>query len=155
MVSTAPGLFKGSILIMALKPDGSANRMPVAKAYLKHSLSRAERDKIHDYIVNGLNELGAEGSFDLNAAIEGTLSVEKARGAILDYIRRAWQDSTASGGLTRTPADDGALRAGGRAATGGGELVRECPYILRNGILGLRWTGWSFVNAVLRPGLPR
>jgi hypothetical protein len=89
MVSTAPGLFKGSILIMALKPDGSANRMPVAKAYLKHSLSRAERDKIHDYIVNGLNELGAEGSFDLNAAIEGTFSVEKARGAILDYIRRA------------------------------------------------------------------
>jgi hypothetical protein len=76
---------------MAHKADGSVNRTPLAKAYLKRSLSRADRDKVHDYIVNSLDGLGVNGSFDLNAAIEGTFSVAKARGLILEYIAgRAW-----------------------------------------------------------------
>jgi hypothetical protein len=87
-VSTLQGWFKGSTAVMANKPDGSLNKFPVAKAYLKRSLSRADRDQIHDYIVNSLDELGVDGSFDLNAAIEGTFSVAKARGLIQDYIAR-------------------------------------------------------------------
>jgi len=88
MVSTAPGLFKGSTLVMALKPDGSVDRMPLGQAYLKRSLSRADRDGIHDYIVRMLDELGGT-KVDLVAAIEGVFSVAKARGLIVDYIRRA------------------------------------------------------------------
>jgi hypothetical protein len=87
-VSTLPGLFKGSIAVMGRKPDGSLNKIPVAKAYFKRRVSRADRDMIHDYIVNSLDQLGADGRFDLNAAIEGAFSVAKARGLIIDYIAR-------------------------------------------------------------------
>jgi hypothetical protein len=87
VISTAPGLFKGSTLVMALKPDGSVDRMPLGKAYLKRSLSRADRDQFHDYIVHMLDELGGT-KVDLSAAVEGTFSVAKARGLIVDYIKR-------------------------------------------------------------------
>jgi hypothetical protein len=87
MISTAPGVFKGSILVMAFKPDGSVNRMPVAKAYLKRSLSRADRDNIHDHIVNDLDTWGvANIGMSLRQAIEHTFSMAKAEGHILDYI---------------------------------------------------------------------
>jgi hypothetical protein len=40
MVSTAPGFLKGSTLIMPAGPDGTAQRVPLAKAYLKRSLQK-------------------------------------------------------------------------------------------------------------------
>jgi hypothetical protein len=87
MVSTAPGLFRGSILVMALNPDGSAKRMPVAKAYLKRSLSREDRDNIHDHIVNDLETWGiANIGMTLGQAIEHAFSMAKAEGHIRDYI---------------------------------------------------------------------
>jgi hypothetical protein len=85
MVSTAPGLFKGSTLIMSVRPDGTVQRLPLAKAYLKRSLSKAERNEVHDYLVGSLDQLG-NGNIGLVYAVEGTFSIAKARGLILDYI---------------------------------------------------------------------
>jgi hypothetical protein len=59
----------------------------LAKAYLKRSLSKIERDVAHDYLVGALDELGND-KISLGYAIEGAFSVAKARGLILDYIVR-------------------------------------------------------------------
>ncbi len=85
MVSTAPGFFKGSALVMPVRPDGTVQRVPLAKAYLKRSLSKVERDAVHDYLVGALDQLGND-KISLTYAIEGAFSVAKARGLILDYI---------------------------------------------------------------------
>ncbi|SRR5712691_3846221 len=85
MISTAPGLFKGSTLVMQLGSDGTVRRMPMGKAYLKRTLSKADREAVHDHIVDSLDRLGGE-NFSLVFAIEGAFSIAKARGLILDYI---------------------------------------------------------------------
>jgi hypothetical protein len=76
IVSTAPGFFKGSTLVMSVRPDGTVQRLPLAKAYLKRSLSKAERDAVHDYLVGSLDQFGND-KISLVYAIEGTFSVAK------------------------------------------------------------------------------
>jgi hypothetical protein len=98
-VSTAPGLFKGSTLVKSVRPDGIVQVVPVAKAYLKRSLSKAERDAVHDYLVGMLDQLGNDELYiggvlnlfgndqtRLINVIGSAFSVAKARGLILDYI---------------------------------------------------------------------
>jgi hypothetical protein len=81
IVSTAPGLFKGSTLILSVGPEGAVGR-PVAKAYHKR-LSKTEREVVHDRIVSNLDACGDK---PLVYAVEGALSVAKARNQITGYI---------------------------------------------------------------------
>jgi hypothetical protein len=87
MVSTAPslGLFRASILVMLLGPDGKTKGWPLAKAYLRRGFSKRKRDTAHDYIVGILDRLGDDKT-DVAYALEGAFSVAKARGFIVDYI---------------------------------------------------------------------
>jgi hypothetical protein len=86
MVSTALGLFKATIIVTSLGPDGKVKGWPLAKAYLRKGLfSKVRRDAIHDYVVGILDQLGRD-KINLYYAIEGAFSVAKARGLLVDYI---------------------------------------------------------------------
>ena len=89
MVSTAPGLVRTTILVIAVGPDDRKKGWPLAKAYLRRGfLSKLERDAVHDYIVNAIDQSGrfVEIETNIGYALEGVFSVAKARGAIVDYI---------------------------------------------------------------------
>jgi hypothetical protein len=59
MVSTAPGLVRTTILVITLGPGDKPKRWPLAKAYLRRGfLSKKERDAVHDYIVNFIDQSG-------------------------------------------------------------------------------------------------
>ena len=59
-VSTVPGLFKGSTLIIPTSPAGAVRQTPVAKAYLDRKLTKTERERAHDYILAGLDQYATD-----------------------------------------------------------------------------------------------
>jgi len=87
IVSTAPGLFRPSVLILPVGPDGEQKGWPLAKAYLPRLyFSKKARNIVHDYIVNVLDNSGQDKTKSIGYTLEGVFWVAKTRGYIVDYI---------------------------------------------------------------------
>jgi len=94
-ISSLPGIFGGTLAVMRANASGEIVKWPlVAKARLHRGMTKEQRDAIHDHVAKGLDELGGKGMIDflgrqqpisLANALEGTLSVAKARGQISRY----------------------------------------------------------------------
>src|SRR5262249_62060442 len=74
MVSTAPGLLRTTTLVTALGPGDKPKGWPLAKAYLRRGfLSKRQRDAVHDYIVNLIDQAAKQNGKGTNIgyALEG------------------------------------------------------------------------------------
>ena len=96
-VSTARGIFRGSTIVLMRTPDGTAKLPPVAKAYLKPLMTKDGRDRVHDYVLTILNEVGERPHEALTTyasgerqrliySVEGTFELAKARRYITSFI---------------------------------------------------------------------
>src|SRR5262245_52302141 len=76
VVSTAPGLFRPTVLIMAVGPNGEPKGWPLAKAYLPRLyFSKTARTIVHDYLVYVLDNSGEDKTRSIGYTLEGVFSV--------------------------------------------------------------------------------